>query len=79
MTGGGDLDEVRDDDGAETERDPGKEVDPADGGFLNDPDPTAGASDVGGRAGGDDDDTRGADRHEVGGGQTGMGKGPTGS
>ncbi|MEA2664667.1 MAG: hypothetical protein QOI11_1611 [Candidatus Eremiobacteraeota bacterium] len=79
MTGGGDLDEVRDDDGDGESRDPGKEVDPADGGFLNDSDPTAGASDVGGRAGDDDDDTRGEDQHEVGGGQTGMGKGPTGS
>ena len=53
----------------------------------NDPDPTAGASDVGGRAGDsdplaeieDDGDRRGDDQHEVGGGQTGMGKGPTGS
>ncbi|HEY0382581.1 MAG TPA: hypothetical protein VGC72_10310 [Candidatus Elarobacter sp.] len=51
----------------------------------NDPDPTAGASDIGGRAGEPDpmadidDDLRGDDRHEVGGGQTGMGKGPTGS
>jgi len=79
MTGGGDLDEVLDGDGA----DPGREVDVADGGLLStaasDSDPTAGASDVGGRAGGDDDDTRGEDQHEVGGGQTGMGKGPTGS
>jgi hypothetical protein len=49
----------RDDDGAGDERDPGKEVDPADAGFLNDTDPTAGASDIGGRAGDDtgDDDT----------------------
>ncbi len=77
MTGGGDLDEILDDDGAGS--DPGKEVDAADGGFLKDSDPTAGGSDVGGRAGDDDDDTRGADGHEVGGGQTGMGKGPTGS
>ncbi len=48
----------------------------------NDPDPTAGASDVGGVPGGvepDDGDTRGDDQHEVGGGQSGMGKGPTGS
>jgi len=52
----------------------------------NDPDPTAGASDTGGRAGDFDptapieaDDGRGDDQHEVGGGQTGMGKGPTGS
>lgn len=52
----------------------------------NDPDPTAGASDIGGRAGAfdptapiDDGDLRGDDQHEVGGGQTGMGKGPTGS
>lgn len=78
MTGGGDLDEVLDGDGS----DPGREVDVADGGLLstaaNDSDPTAG-SDVGGRAGDDDDDTRGEDQHEVGGGQTGMGKGPTGS
>jgi hypothetical protein len=81
MTGGGDLDEILDDDS-----DPGREVDVADGGLLsaaaNDDDPTAGGSDVGGRAGeagDDDDDTRGADGHEVGGGQTGMGKGPTGS
>ncbi|HZO93970.1 MAG TPA: hypothetical protein VFB22_09360 [Candidatus Baltobacteraceae bacterium] len=45
---------------------------------LNDRDPSAGASDVGGRAG-DDDDTSGPDAHETGGGHTGMGKGPTGS
>jgi hypothetical protein len=52
----------------------------------NDPDPTAGGSDIGGRAGDldptapiADDDLRGDDQHEVGGGQTGMGKGPTGS
>jgi hypothetical protein len=46
---------------------------------FNDRDPSAGASDVGGRAGDDEDDLRGEDQHEVGGGQTGMGKGPTGS
>jgi hypothetical protein len=52
----------------------------------SDRDPTAGASDIGGRAGEpdplapiDDGDLRGDDQHEVGGGQTGMGKGPTGS
>jgi hypothetical protein len=52
----------------------------------NDPDPTAGGSDIGGRAAEpdpmadiDDGDLRGPDQHEVGGGQTGMGKGPTGS
>ena len=46
----------------------------------NDPDPTAGASDIGGLPGGvDEDDTRGDDQHEVGGGHDGMGKGPTGS
>ena len=45
----------------------------------DDLDPTAGASDIGGRAGEPDEDVRGDDRHEVGGGQTGMGKGPTGS
>lgn len=77
MTGGGDLDEINDD--GDDGRDPGKEVDAADGGFLNDSDPTAGASDIGGRAGDDGDDKRGDDQHEVGGGQTGMGKGPTGS
>ncbi len=48
-----------------------------------DDDPTAGASDIGGRAGSPDDtdtgDTRGDDEHEVGGGHSGMGKGPTGS
>ncbi len=63
MTGGGDLDEFLDDDGgagAGTGRDPGKEVDPADAGFVKDPDPTAGASDVGGRAG--DDDSGDGDR-----------------
>lgn len=56
---------------------------PAGGGMRvneNDPDPTAGASDVGGLPGNlDDDDARGDDGHEPGGGQTGMGKGPTGS
>jgi len=41
-----------------------------------DDDPTAGASDIGGRAGEPDDDD---DEHEAGGGHTGMGKGPTGS
>ena len=53
---------------------------------ANDPDPTAGASDIGGRAADPNDaedaaegDRRGDDQHEVGGGQTGMGKGPTGS
>jgi hypothetical protein len=48
----------------------------------NDPDPTAGASDVGGVPGGvepETDDTRGEDEHEVGGGHSGMGPGPTGS
>lgn len=51
-----------------------------------DDDPTAGASDIGGRAGDPNEvediaerDRRGADQHEPGGGQTGMGKGPTGS
>jgi hypothetical protein len=46
----------------------------------SDPDPTAGASDVGGVPGGiDEDDARGDDAHEVGGGHSGMDKGPTGS
>ncbi|HEX3549738.1 MAG TPA: hypothetical protein VHT53_05150 [Candidatus Elarobacter sp.] len=50
--------------------------------FERDDDPTAGASDIGGRAGSPDDDdgdARGDDGHEPGGGHTGMGKGPTGS
>ncbi len=60
MTGGGDLDEILDDDGNEGDapgQDPGQEVDPADDGFVKpaqDLDPTAGASDVGGRAGDSD-------------------------
>jgi hypothetical protein len=63
MTGGGDLDEILDDDGDGDEgRDPGKEIDPADAGFVNDPDPTAGASDIGGRGGDDGDDTGDGDR-----------------
>ncbi len=33
----------------------------------------------GGTGGADEPDTRGEDEHEVGGGHTGMGKGPTGS
>lgn len=59
MTGGGDLDEILDDDGDDG-RDPGKEVDAADGGFLKDSDPSAGASDVGGRAGDDDEGPTGS-------------------
>jgi hypothetical protein len=58
MTGGGDLDEVRDDEdglgGGAPGQDPGHEVDAADDGLLKpaqDLDPTAGASDIGGRAG----------------------------
>ncbi len=67
MTGGGDLDEILDDEGgADADNggglkpgaDPGREVDPADGGLLEaaeeDPTPSAGGSDVGGRAGDSD-------------------------
>lgn len=88
MTGGGDLDEIEDT-GAPQEDDvdiDDEDDDVSDATTPDDDDPTAGASDIGGRAGEDDDDTetdtgdvRGADAHEVGGGQTGMGKGPTGS
>ncbi|HYW54463.1 MAG TPA: hypothetical protein VE826_10860 [Dongiaceae bacterium] len=80
MTGGGDLDEAEHDDLDEA-LDVADEDDDV-GVLLNedDPDPTAGASDVGGLPGGiDDPDADGDDAHEPGGGQTGMGKGPTGS
>ena len=54
MTGGGDLDEFEDEDSDVMDDDDADEfdVEPDE----NDPDPTAGASDVGGRAGGDDDE-----------------------
>ncbi len=62
MTGGGDLDEILDDQnggpGAKPGTDPGHEVDAADGGLLEaaeeDPTPSAGGADVGGRAGDSD-------------------------
>lgn len=80
MTGAGDLDRVEDD--AEDIA-PGEDGDDETKLDLNenDRDPSAGGSDIGGRAGSDDDDddTRGEDGHEAGGGHTGMGKGPTGS
>ena len=51
----------------------------------NDPDPTAGGSDIGGRAGDldplaaiDDGDLGDDDQHGAGGGQTGTGQGPAG-
>lgn len=85
MTAGGDTDEFEDAqilDESDDVADEDGDVDLNE----NDPDPTAGGSDIGGRAGEpdpmadiDDGDLRGADQHEVGGGQTGMGKGPTGS
>jgi hypothetical protein len=85
MTGGGDTDEFEDEAALDESGDVADETADVDIN-ENDPDPTAGASDIGGRAGEpdplaeiDDDDLRGDDQHEVGGGQTGMGKGPTGS
>ncbi len=85
MTGGGDTDEFEDEATLDESDDVGDETGDVDLN-ENDPDPTAGASDIGGRAGEpdplapiDDGDLRGDDQHEVGGGQTGMGKGPTGS
>ena len=85
MTGGGDTDEFEDEATLDEADDVGDETGDVDLN-ENDPDPTAGGSDIGGRAGDfdptasiDDGDLRGDDQHEVGGGQTGMGKGPTGS
>jgi hypothetical protein len=88
MTAGGDTDEFEDEATLDESDDVADETDDVDLN-ENDPDPTAGASDIGGRAGEldptadladiDDGDLRGDDQHEVGGGQTGMGKGPTGS
>ena len=91
MTGGGDTDEFEplldeaDDVGDEEDDVASNEDDDVDL-DENDDDPTAGASDIGGRAGDPNEaedaaegDLRGEDQHEVGGGQTGMGKGPTGS
>lgn len=86
MTAGGDTDGMEFEyDRIKEEDDIGDETDDV-GIDEDDQDPTAGASDIGGRAGEpdplaeiDDGDLRGDDQHEVGGGQTGMGKGPTGS
>jgi len=73
---------------AESDGDEDDVPDETDGVDINegDRDPSAGGSDIGGRAGVpdpmadiDDGDLRGPDQHEAGGGQTGMGKGPTGS
>jgi hypothetical protein len=95
MTSGGDTDgmeyeydEIKAESGDIADED--DDVDMGGGGDVdlneNDPDPSAGGSDVGGRAGDPnavedaaEGDVRGDDQHEVGGGQTGMGKGPTGS
>jgi hypothetical protein len=87
MTSGGDTDgmeyeyeEIKAESGDVADEDDDVDID------EDDNDPTAGASDIGGRAGDPNEiedvaegDVRGADQHEVGGGQTGMGKGPTGS
>jgi hypothetical protein len=85
MTSGGDTDEFEDAQLLDESDDVANEDGDVDLN-ENDPDPTAGASDIGGRAGEpdpmadiDDGDLRGPDQHEAGGGQTGMGKGPTGS
>jgi hypothetical protein len=84
MTGGGDTDEFEDEATLDESDDVADETDDID---LNesDPDPTAGASDIGGRAGEPDDlgalgaDLLGEDQRESGGGQTGTGQGPTDS
>ncbi len=62
MTGGGDLDETLGDEGdgaGQPSEDPGHEVDPSDDGLIEaaeeDPVPSAGGADVGGRAGDDSD------------------------
>ena len=58
MTGGGDLDEILDDEKGGPGADPEHEVDAADDGLLEaakeDPTPSAGGADVGGRAGDSD-------------------------
>jgi hypothetical protein len=86
MTAGGDTDEFEDAQILDESDDVGDETADVD---LNesDPDPTAGASDIGGRAGDDFDPTAPIDVGEpapddqqgAGGGQTGTGQGPTGS
>ncbi|HWT06935.1 MAG TPA: hypothetical protein VN224_14325 [Xanthomonadales bacterium] len=85
MTAGGDTGEIEDEATLDEADDVADETDDVNLN-ENDRDPTAGASDIGGRAGEpdpladiDDGDLRGDDQHEVGGGQTGMGTGPTGS
>ena len=82
MTPGDDTDEFEDEATLDESDDVADETDDID---LNesDPDPTAGASDIGGRAGEPDDlgalgaDLLGEDQREDGGGQTGTGQGPT--
>jgi len=72
MTGGGDTDEFEDEATLDESDDVGDETGDVD---LNedDRDPTAGASDIGGRAGEPDP------LAEIDDGQTGTGQGPTGS
>ena len=83
MMGGGDTGEFDDESTLDESDDVADETDDID---LNesDPDPTAGASDIGGRAGEPDDlgalgaDLLGEDqKREDPGGQTGTGQGPT--
>jgi hypothetical protein len=73
MTAGGDTDEVDDEAVLDEADDVADETDDVDLN-ENDRDPTAGASDIGGRAGEPDPLAEIEDD-----GQTGMGKGPTGS
>ncbi|MEO7038958.1 MAG: hypothetical protein ABI186_02885 [Candidatus Elarobacter sp.] len=76
MTAGDDADESADADVDENEAVPSGADDTSVTFDEYDPDPTAGGSDIGGRAGGDDDDSNGGgDR--AGGGDTGTGQGPT--
>ncbi|HEV2736947.1 MAG TPA: hypothetical protein VGU66_00055 [Candidatus Elarobacter sp.] len=82
MTGGGDTDEFEDEATLDESDDVADETDDID---LNksDPDPTAGGSDIGGRAAEPDDlgalgaDVLGEDQQADGDGQAGAGTGPT--
>ncbi len=84
MTGGGDTDEFEDEATLDESDDVADETDDIDLN-ENDPDPTAGGSDIGGRAGEPDDlgalgaDLLGEDQQADDGGQTGTAKGPTDS
>ncbi len=73
MTGGGDTDQLDDEATLDEADDVGDESDDIDLN-ENDPDPTAGASDIGGRAGEPDPLAEIDDD-----GQPGIGQGPTGS